>query len=85
MQIRGRQGPWEAGLWPCDGAIVKARRVSAGRRIGYRPGMSESDAQRKARLAQALRDNLRRRKAQARDSADAGDSENDGKPEPGQP
>ena len=31
-------------------------------------GMSNSDREREARLAAALRDNLKRRKAQARDS-----------------
>ncbi len=35
-------------------------------------GMSETQDEKKARLAQALRDNLRRRKAQSRDVAREG-------------
>jgi hypothetical protein len=36
--------------------------------FGYGAGMTSGQDDRKARLAQALRDNLRRRKAQARES-----------------
>ena len=42
-----------------------------------RRAMSNSDEERKRRLAQALRDNLRRRKAQGRDVA-APESQHDG-------
>ena len=43
------------------------------------PAMSKSDAEREKRLAEALRQNLRRRKAQARESAEpaASDREQD--------
>ena len=37
--------------------------------FAYAHGMAETQDEKKARLAQALRDNLRRRKAQARESA----------------
>jgi hypothetical protein len=36
--------------------------------------MSKSDAEREKRLAEALRENLRRRKAQARDARRPGDA-----------
>ena len=39
------------------------------RQFAYGPVMSSGQDDRKARLAQALRDNLRRRKAQAREEA----------------
>ncbi|HWV13388.1 MAG TPA: hypothetical protein VN110_08845 [Sphingobium sp.] len=39
------------------------------RQFAYGPAMTSGQDDRKARLAQALRDNLRRRKAQAREEA----------------
>ena len=39
--------------------------------------MTKPDSQREARLAAALRDNLRRRKAQARDDASGEDQKKD--------
>lgn len=48
--------------------LVKAA-CGGGRDLLMRCAMTETADERKARLAQALRDNLRRRKAQARESA----------------
>ena len=59
---------WRSGLW-----LVNPR----GR---YDPAMSKRDEERAARLAQALRANLRRRKAQARGGALAQPAERDGHP-----
>ncbi len=44
------------------------------RRFAYGAVMSSGQDDRKARLAQALRDNLRRRKAQAREEAGSRDA-----------
>jgi hypothetical protein len=44
------------------------------RQFAYGPVMSSGQDDRKARLAQALRDNLRRRKAQAREEAGSRES-----------
>jgi len=49
-----------AGRTHCQGGL----RQGGGR--GYRSGMSKADEDRARRLAEALRENLRRRKAQAR-------------------
>jgi hypothetical protein len=56
----------EAGLWPFAGLIVKAT-CPERREFAIICAMKSEDDPRKARLAQALRDNLRRRKAQARE------------------
>lgn len=45
---------------PCQGGLPKSREIR------YLPSMSKSDEDRERRLAEALRENLRRRKAQAR-------------------
>ena len=42
--------------------------------------MAKRDEEREARLAEALRENLRRRKAQARDTRHPGESRDPGKP-----
>lgn len=57
-------GPFRAG-----GALLRgSARLSTRTRPVYRPGMTDAD--KKARLAAALRENLRRRKAQARATAE---------------
>ena len=55
----------EAGLWPWGGPNVKATCRLQGK---FTKLTRMSDEDRKARLAAALRGNLRRRKAQARES-----------------
>jgi hypothetical protein len=45
------------------------------RKIRYLPFMSKSDEERERRLAEALRENLRRRKAQARVGKKDGEKE----------
>jgi len=49
----------EAALWPGGGTNVKA---------GSRASMTRQGEEREKRLAEALRENLRRRKAQAREA-----------------
>ena len=53
----------DAALWPRQAEDVKAKR------------MSKRDEEREKRLAEALRENLRRRKAQARGETGAGPQE----------
>ena len=48
---------------PCQGGLPKSREIR------YLPPMSKGDEERERRLAEALRENLRRRKAQARDGS----------------
>ncbi|PXW58556.1 hypothetical protein [Methylobacterium sp. B4] len=50
-----------------------------------RDGMGTKDEERAARLKAALRDNLRRRKAQARSRAEDGPAESPPEPAPGSP
>jgi len=51
---------------PCQGGLPKSGEIR------YLPFMSKNDAEREKRLAEALRENLRRRKAQARGGKAAG-------------
>jgi hypothetical protein len=60
----------EAGLWPCVTVNVKHTCQQAPI-FAMRCLMRESEANKKQRLAEALRANLRRRKAQARDGEQA--------------
>jgi hypothetical protein len=54
--------PEERGPWPSRRALVKAREV---RQAGSMPKPEDAKTERDKRLAAALRDNLRRRKAAA--------------------
>jgi hypothetical protein len=58
-----------------------SRRLAAKRGKGLAPTMSKTDDERAKRLAEALRQNLHRRKAQARGSGLAKPAEDDGKPD----
>lgn len=55
----------DAALWPGGGRNVKAGCGKPAQRVSGNP-MGKEDEERKRRLAEALRQNLRRRKAQAR-------------------
>ena len=57
-------------------ALTLSTRLAAGITKGHVPGMSGKDKEREERLAAALRENLRRRKARARaQSEDGSDQE----------
>lgn len=62
-----------AALWPFARHPVKAACGLVRRPVAIQ-AMSKQDAEREKRLAEALRENLRRRKAQARDAADGGNT-----------
>ena len=55
--------------FPCQGGLPKSGEIR------YLPFMSKSDEERERRLAEALRENLRRRKAQARVGKKDGEKE----------
>ena len=67
IHVHGARCATEPGLWLR--AFGLSRRLAAARAICLCAFMSETQDERKARLAQALRNNLRRRKAQTREAA----------------
>ena len=55
-----------------------SRRLAAGACLDLPGAMSKNDAEREKRLAEALRENLRRRKAQARGARSTDEAGSDG-------
>ena len=76
-------GQREAALWPAGGGFVKRRaNLTAAATCAMKAAMGKEDTGRATRLAEALRQNLRRRKAQARALPDPAAPPPMGEPEP---
>jgi hypothetical protein len=78
-RLAGRRRKRAYGLAP---GRLSRRALPVRPHFPYHRAMRESDAAREKRLAQALRDNLRRRKAQARASQPAEREDPEGSHEP---